>query len=38
MTSVWAPVPDSLQEVQTQPPITEVHIDGLVIILLLFFS
>jgi hypothetical protein len=30
-STVWAPVPDSLQEIQEQLPISEVHIDGLVL-------
>lgn len=29
-STVWAPVPDSLQEIQEQLPISEVHIDGVV--------
>jgi hypothetical protein len=29
-STVWAPVPDSLEEAQAQLPVSEVHIDGVV--------
>ena len=31
-TNVWAPVPDSLEEVQAQEPVREVHIDGVAVL------
>ena len=31
-TNVWAPVPDSLEEVQAQEPVRELHIDGVAVL------
>ena len=31
-TNVWAPVPDSLEEVQAQEKVREVHIDGVAVL------